>query len=110
MLRTMARLFVAFSVEDAARAQLLFQRTIPDFQPSAESFALAQKVFAEARSRLTSIGIADTPSFDLWTALIAGLAAQQLANDPAGDRWIRLIDRAVEMFGDFALKTPTKRR
>jgi hypothetical protein len=35
---------------------------------------------------------------DLFTALGTGLADQQLSNDPGGDRWIRLIDEAVEMF------------
>jgi hypothetical protein len=36
----------------------------------------------------------------MWTALVAGLASQQLANDPHGDRYIRLIDDAVAMFAD----------
>jgi len=27
-----------------------------------------------------------------------GLADQQISNDPGGDRWIRLIDTAAEMF------------
>jgi hypothetical protein len=34
---------------------------------------------------------------DLWTAVATGLVSQQLANDPGGDRWVRLIDRAVAM-------------
>ena len=110
LLRAVARLFVGFSVEDPARAQLLFQRTIPDFEPSADSYALAQEAFATARSLLASAGITETQHFDLWTALTSGLATQQLANDPGGDRWIRLIDKAAEMFADFALKTPSKRR
>jgi AcrR family transcriptional regulator len=110
MLRTMARLFVTFSVEDPARAQLLFQRTIPDFEPSPESFALAEQVFATGKTLLTSVGLANAQLFDLWTALVAGLAGQQLANDPTGERWIRLIDKAAEMFADYADKAPTKRR
>ncbi len=43
---------------------------------------------------------------DLWTAVIAGLASQQLANDPGGDRFIRLIDDAVTMFADHVLGRP----
>ena len=35
---------------------------------------------------------------DLWTALVSGLINQQLANDPGGDRWARLIDRTVDMY------------
>ncbi len=32
--------------------------------------------------------------------MTAGLAAQQTANDPGGDRWLRLIDDAVDMYLD----------
>ena len=35
---------------------------------------------------------------------MAGLASQQLANDPGGDRYIRLIDDAVTMFADHVLR------
>ena len=35
---------------------------------------------------------------DLWTALVTGLASQQVSNDPGGDRWRRLLDPAVGMF------------
>ena len=43
-------------------------------------------------------GITDPDAMDLWTALISGLTGQQLANDPGGTRWARLVDRAVDMF------------
>ena len=33
------RLFVEFCTSDPVRYQLLFQRTIPDFEPSPESYA-----------------------------------------------------------------------
>ena len=35
------RFFVEFCTEDPARYQLLFQRTIPGFEPSPESFAIS---------------------------------------------------------------------
>ena len=99
-LRTIARLFVTFAAEDQARYELLFLRTIPDFEPSPESYAIAVEVFAKGRSVLTAAGLGDDADFDLWTALVAGLASQQLANDPGGDRYIRLIDDAVAMFAE----------
>jgi hypothetical protein len=34
----------------------------------------------------------------LFTALLSGLADQQIANDPGGDRWLRLVDSAVDMY------------
>jgi len=35
---------------------------------------------------------------DLLTALFSGLASQQLANDPVGDRWRQLSREAAEMY------------
>jgi AcrR family transcriptional regulator len=97
-LRGIARLFVTFAAEDQARYELLFERTIPDFKPSTESYAVAVDVFTKGRAALSAAGLTDDVDFDLWTALVAGLAGQQLANDPGGDRYMRLIDDAVEMF------------
>src|SRR5438132_4293317 len=79
LLRRLARLFAVFSAEDAARSQLLFQRTIPDFEPSPNSYALAVEVLERGRAFLASAGVTDSVHVDLWTGLIAGLASQQLA-------------------------------
>ena len=103
LLRSVAKIFVEFSAEDAARAQLMFQRTIPDFEPSAESYALAIEVVEQGRTKFDAAGVTDAAHFDLWTALVSGLATQQLANDPGGDRWLRLIDDAVDMYADHVL-------
>lgn len=105
LLTQLATLFMEFAVQDAARFQLMFQRTIPDFQPSPESYALASTVLARAREWFEASGISDPSHFDLWTALISGLASQQLANDPDGDRWRRLVDDAVAMFVNHVLST-----
>ncbi len=103
ILRLTARVFVEFSAEDVERYQLLFQRTIPDFQPSPESYALAVQVFDQMRARFAAAGLGGPEHFDMWTALVAGLAAQQTANDPGGDRWLRLIDEVVDMYADHVL-------
>lgn len=105
LLTQLATLFVEFAVQDAARFQLMFQRTIPDFQPSPESYALATMVVERARQWFEAAGITEPSHFDLWTALTSGLASQQLANDPGGDRWRRLIDDAVDMFANHVLST-----
>jgi AcrR family transcriptional regulator len=96
-----AKVIIEFMTEDAARAALLFQRTIPDFEPSAESYALAVEVVEQGKARFAAAGVTDPAAFDLWTALVSGLASQQLANDPGGDRWIRLIDDFVTMFANY---------
>ena len=110
ILRLTARVFVSFSAEDIERYQLLFQRTIPDFEPSSESYAVAQQVFEEMRSRFSSAGLTDPTHFDMWTALVGGLASQQIANDPGGDRWIRLIDEMVDMYADHVKSKEPRRR
>jgi len=97
-LRGIAHLFVTFAAEDQARYELLFERTIPHFTPSPESYSVAVEVFTKGRAALSAAGLSDDVDFDLWTALVAGLAGQQLSNDPGGDRYIRLVDDAVEMF------------
>ena len=110
LLRLTARVFVEFSAEDVERYQLMFQRTIPDFEPSPGSYALAMRVFEEMQGRFAAAGLTDPAQFDLWTALAAGLAAQQTSNDPGGDRWLRLVDEAADMYADHVLQKPTTRR
>ena len=108
--RVMAHQFLAFCVEDPARYQLLFQRTIPGFEPSEESYALATEVLGVTSTYLDRAGAGDAESRDLWTALLTGLADQQISNDPGGDRWVRLVDTAVDMFLDSRGQTRRRRR
>lgn len=98
LLRISAALFVDFAVEDPARFQLLFLRTLPGFEPSASAYALARQVLDALAVILEEAGAGAPEQLDLWTALCTGLATQQVSNDPGGDRWRRLVDRAVDMF------------
>ena len=93
-----AEVFVQFCTEDPLRYQLLFQRTIPGFEPSPESYRAAVATLDATRAALAAAGITDPDAADLFTALMTGLVDQQLANDPGGDRWVRLVPEAVEMF------------
>ena len=97
VLRRAANLSFDFSVEDPARHQLLFLRTIPGFTPSAESYTLAQAVLEKLTDVLRTAGVGSTEQVDLWTAMFTGMASQQISNDPGGDRWHRLIDDAVTL-------------
>ena len=76
------------------------QRTIPGFEPSPEAYAPAVQVLELFRDRLARFGVTKDEDVDLCTALIGGLIDQQLANDPGGSRWGRLVDRAVDMLAD----------
>jgi AcrR family transcriptional regulator len=102
--RASARLFVGFTVEDPARAQLMFMRTIPGFEPSPETYAVAVQLVELAKERFATAGI-KPGYFDLWTGVISGLSFQQIANEPGTDRWIRLVDDAADMFLDYVNKT-----
>jgi len=98
VLRRMAHRFFEFCTSDPARYQLLFQRTIPEFVPSEESYAVALDVYGRLTSQLAALGFDDPQTIDLWTALLTGLTDQQISNDPGGTRWEGLVDRAVDMF------------
>lgn len=95
--RRMAHRFFEFCTSDPVRYQLLFQRTIPDFVPSDESYAVAVDVYESMDEQFRALGITDPDATDLWTAVLTGLTDQQISNDPGGDRWGRIIDRAVDM-------------
>ena len=92
------RRFAEFCTSDPARYQLLFQRTLPGFEPSPESFQPAVHALAQAHAWLAGNGITDPRHIDMWTALVTGLIDQQVSNDPGGERWTRLVDEAMDMF------------
>jgi AcrR family transcriptional regulator len=98
ILRAAAGMFFEFCIEDPARLQLLFLRTLPGFEPSESAYALAQQTFARMTVVMAAAGLGAPEHVDLWTALLTGLATQQVSNDPGGDRWRRLLDPAVDMF------------
>ena len=97
-LKIVMRFFVEFCTEDAVRYQLIFQRTIPGFEPSPESFAISVESLEATRAHLAKMGIDDPHHIDLLTAVGTGLTDQQISNDPGGDRWTRLVDEAMEMY------------
>jgi hypothetical protein len=104
------RAFVQFCTEDPVRYQLLFQRTIPGFEPTPETYAIAVEGLELVREHLHEIGMTDPKALDLLTAIGNGLADQQISNDPGGDRWSRLVDEAMEMlFNHTTKQTKTTR-
>ncbi len=94
---TGARRWLAFCQASVPRYQLMFTRAVPGWEPSAEAYAASTDSFARMREALARAGIREDRDVDLWTALVAGLAAQQIANEPGGQRWVALTDRAVRM-------------
>ncbi len=101
-LRQGAHHFVEFCEADAARYQLLFQRSIPGFEPSPVSLALSVEALGFLQRWLADAGLDDPTALDLSRALLIGLAGEQIANDPGGDRWFRLLDDVIDVFLDVA--------
>lgn len=98
LLRASIRRFFEFCTSDPARYQLLFQRTLPGFEPTSESYAPAVRALAGARQLLALNAVSESQHLDMWTAVLTGLVDQQVSNDPGGDRWARLIDESIDMF------------
>jgi AcrR family transcriptional regulator len=96
-LRNRAHSFVTAAVDDPTRFELLFHRPVPDFVPSPEPLQLGLTVLAETRELAQAAGIRTTAAFDLYMATMRGLIAMQIANEPSGDRWTRLVDEAVDI-------------
>lgn len=99
---------------DPERNALMNQRPVPGFTPSAESYASAVRAIQRLHRFMDRYGITDPDATDLWTAILAGLTSQQNANDPGGERWRRLLPRAVDMFlsevATGPTQSPTQRR
>ena len=108
--RSNARMFVGFTVEDPARAQLMFMRSIPGFEPSADAYEVAVRIVELSKRRMAKLGVTKAQDFDLWTSLISGLSFQQIANEPGTERWVRLVDQAVDMFLDHVNKQKGRRK
>lgn len=104
------RAIVRWSMLNRGLAPLLFWRPIPGFEPSNESYALAQRLVERSRADLATAvrkgelaPHADTDEvFRLFTSLSAGLCSQQLANQPdatyESGLFTSLTDQALEMF------------
>lgn len=95
-----SRAILDFAVDNPPRQQLLFQRTIPGFEPSSASYALAMRLIDRCQGLLSALGAGSPADVEVYTALVAGLGAQQIANDPGGRRWTRHLEPLLEVFLD----------
>jgi AcrR family transcriptional regulator len=97
---TIATWYFDFAVADPARHQLMDVSVIPGFHPSPQAYAPALEAYAMLQRDLRGMGATSDADADIFTALIGGLISQQLANDPGGQRWRRLLPRVIGMFAD----------
>lgn len=86
-----------FSSANTVRHQMLFQRTLPGFEPSPEAYTPSLEFSRRAIALCAKAGITAGADIDLFSALMNGMAHQQVANDPGGRRWVDHAERAVDM-------------
>jgi AcrR family transcriptional regulator len=94
-LKANVRDFLRFCVDNPGRFHLMLQRTVPDFEPSPESYAVAAASLQVMVDLAADAGITSDADIHVLRALISGLAGEQIANEPGGDRFIARADHAV---------------
>ncbi len=104
----LVRDLVLFSSASAVRHQMLFQRTLPGFEPSPEAYAPSLEFYRRATALAARAGMTTAADIDVFSALISGMSHQQVANDPGGQRWADHAERAVDMLLT-AARHPTRK-
>ena len=99
-LHHMARHFYDYAIADHPRYQLMNERIIPGFEPSAEAYAPAVRVLERGRAEICGLGDVTEADFLIWISLLGGLINQHFANDPGGTRVTGVLGRAVDMWAD----------
>lgn len=89
---------LAFCAASPARYHLMLQRTVPGFTPTPTSHQAAVEALTLLLDRLAAAGITDPADVDVFRGLVNGLAAEQIANDPGGRRFISRAEHAVRTF------------
>lgn len=102
-LKQWLKTFAGFALEDPARFELLFQRHLPGFTPSAASYALAEEVLGQAHGLIRAAGVTQQGDIDCIVAVTGGIIDTQLSNEPGGTRWVRHLNRLVDLLVDDAL-------
>jgi AcrR family transcriptional regulator len=110
-MHSMLQTFVDYCCADLVRFQIMNQRVVHDFTPSEASYAPSMRVMEIFLDQLREIGVTDPEDVDLITSTIAGVIDIRFANDPQGDRYIRQLDRVIDMLADeLGLPGPRIRR
>jgi len=87
--------YVDYCVANPARYHLMFQGTIPGFEPSEQSHRVALGVLGVLINRLAAVGIVEQADLALVRSMMSGLAAEQIANDPQGRTFADQTERAM---------------
>lgn len=90
-----ATAFVDHLVRRPAAYHLMFQGTVPGFEPSADSHAVALTVLQELIDRLAAADITSPADQALVRSLMSGIAAEQIANDRNGTLFTDQTERGI---------------
>jgi AcrR family transcriptional regulator len=91
----LARAFVEHLVARPAAYHLMFQGTVPGFQPSEASHAVAITVLDELVQRMAAAGVSRPADLALVRSVMSGIAAEQIANDPGGHLFVDQTERGI---------------
>lgn len=87
--------FVDHNVANSHRYHLMFQRTVPGFEPSEASHAVAVGVLGVLIERLRAAGVTADADVALVRSLMSGIASEQIANDPDGRAFADTTERGI---------------
>jgi AcrR family transcriptional regulator len=90
-----ATAFVEHLVVRPAAYHLMFQGTVPGFEPSEASHAIALSVLQELIDRLSAAGVTKPAHLALVRSVMSGIVAEQIANDPHGRLFIDQTQRGI---------------
>jgi hypothetical protein len=105
----MVHTFVDNAASDPVRYELLFHRPIPGFEPSPQHLQIGLTSLGRVREAAAAAGVTSERDFDLFVATTRGLVTLQIANEPGGDRWVRLVDDAVDMLVGYSRRRGRRR-
>ena len=94
--------FAGFALE-AHPLRVAFQRHFPGFTPSVASYPLAEEVLGRAYRVMQAAGVTEQGDIDCIIAVTGGVMEAQLSNEPGGTRWVRHLNRLVDLLVDDAL-------
>jgi AcrR family transcriptional regulator len=104
--------YMTFAQENPDLYQLMYQRPVPGFVPSEESYAIALELLTTAQAEIKEllsmdelqINLPPEEALDLFIALMHGLTEMHLANNPelpvGQGRYGKLIPAAVQLLLD----------
>ena len=89
---------VAFSTDNPVMAEVMFSRTVPGFEPSANAYTVAMEWNDWVREVLTRAGATTSRLQDGFVLIVAGVISVQNANEPGGTRWRSQLGWMVDMY------------